>query len=125
MKAKDVVVGAVCAVKVSGKIVPVRLQTSSLNYNDRRYWLGINLLTRRQVRINSAQRIRHEVPPLRARVTSPSGEYHGVVTGYTSGIVDVFCSVDWGDYTTNMPANLLTVEDRPLENGAIQIGGRR
>jgi hypothetical protein len=57
MKNEDVSVGRVYAVKVSGQVVPVMLTTTS------RYggWNGLNLTTKRDVRIHSAAKLRFEL----------------------------------------------------------------
>jgi len=64
---KDVRVGAVYAVKVSGSIVPVRLDAedkiriSVLKGTIRNTWLGTNLRTNREIRIRSAAKLRYEL----------------------------------------------------------------
>jgi len=57
MKKANVTLGGVYAAKVSGKVVPVRLDAES------RYggWDATNLATKKQVRIKSAQRLRYAV----------------------------------------------------------------
>jgi len=55
MKKKNVVIGSVYAVKVSGNVVPVRVVRES-PYGG---WEGLNLKTRRSVRIRTAARLRH------------------------------------------------------------------
>lgn len=57
MKKKDVVVGATYAVKVSGKIVPVRVYAT----HHAGGWYGLNTYTDREVRIRTAGRLRHRV----------------------------------------------------------------
>jgi hypothetical protein len=57
MKKRDVVVGQVYAVKVSGRIQPVRVIAES-PYGG---WVGCNLQTGREVRIRSAARLRYTV----------------------------------------------------------------
>jgi len=54
MKKGDVKVGSVYAVKVSDKVVPVRIEREHPNGG----WLGTNQETGREVRVKSAQRIR-------------------------------------------------------------------
>lgn len=54
MKKAEVVIGKTYAVKVSGNVVPVRIDRES-QYGG---WDGTNLRTRKQVRIKSAQRLR-------------------------------------------------------------------
>jgi len=58
MKKADVTLGGVYAAKVSGKVVPVRLDAES------RYggWDATNLATKKKVRIKSAQRLRGPWP---------------------------------------------------------------
>lgn len=56
MKKSEVTLGKVYAVKVSGKIVPVRLDSES-PYGG---WNGTNLNTKREVRIRSAAKLRRE-----------------------------------------------------------------
>ena len=55
MKKADVKVGSVYAAKVSGKVVPVRIDAESA----RGGWTGTNQATGKQVRIKSAQRLRY------------------------------------------------------------------
>jgi len=55
MKKADVKVGSVYAAKVSGKVVPVRIDAE----NPRGGWTGTNQATGKQVRIKSAQRLRY------------------------------------------------------------------
>ena len=57
MKKSDVVLGQVYAVKVSGRIQPVRVVSES-TYGG---WVGRNLQTGREVRIRSAARLRYTV----------------------------------------------------------------
>lgn len=56
MKKSEVTLGKVYAVKVSGKIVPVRLDSESTCGG----WNGTNLNTKREVRIRSAAKLRRE-----------------------------------------------------------------
>lgn len=60
MKAKDVSIGKVYAVKVGEKIRPVRLDSVS------RYggWDATNLATSRTVRIRTAAKLRYPVEPI-------------------------------------------------------------
>ena len=55
MKRKDVEVGATYAAKVSGRIVPVRID----GINPRGGYFGRNTLTGREVRLRSAARLRY------------------------------------------------------------------
>jgi len=57
MRKTDVSVGKVYIVKVSGKLVPVRL----LNETSRGGWMGVNLNTDREIRIKTAGRLRREI----------------------------------------------------------------
>jgi len=57
MRKEDVRIGHVYAVKVSGKIVPVRITRKS----DMGGWVGISLETGRDVRIKTAGKLRSEV----------------------------------------------------------------
>ena len=54
MKKADVKVGGLYAAKVSGKVVPVRIDAE----NPRGGWDATNTVTRKKVRIKSAQRLR-------------------------------------------------------------------
>jgi hypothetical protein len=56
MKRKDVEVGRTYLVKVSGRLVPVRLEAEHPNGG----WTGVNKETRRQVRVRTAARLRCE-----------------------------------------------------------------
>ncbi len=57
MKKKDVETGKIYAVKVSGRVVPVKLDKES-PYGG---WYGTNLRTGRQIRIRTASRLRYEM----------------------------------------------------------------
>lgn len=59
MRKADVRIGATYTVKVSGRLVPVRVDGVSPFGG----WDGTNLQTRRAVRIKSAQRLRPRVTP--------------------------------------------------------------
>ena len=59
MKKRDVKIGSVYAVKVSGQIAPVRLD--SVAFRSGRGWLGTNLRTKRQIRILTAGKLRCEL----------------------------------------------------------------
>jgi hypothetical protein len=54
MKKDNVKVGSIYAVKVSGSVVPVRLDRESPHGG----WLGVNMKTHKEVRVKSAQRLR-------------------------------------------------------------------
>lgn len=54
MKKHEIHVGAVYAVKVSGRVVPVKIITIAGSGG----WYGISLVTHAEVRIKSAQRCR-------------------------------------------------------------------
>ena len=54
MKKADVKIGGTYAAKVSGKVVPVRIES----VNGRGGWDATNTVTRKKVRIKSAQRLR-------------------------------------------------------------------
>jgi hypothetical protein len=56
MKKKDVIVGRTYLVKVSGRLVPVRLEAEDPNGG----WTGVNQETRRQVRVRTTARLRCE-----------------------------------------------------------------
>jgi hypothetical protein len=65
MKGNEIEVGKVYAVKVSGKVVPVRIWRKCERFPKHRpygvdYWEGCNCRTGRQVKILSAQRFRYE-----------------------------------------------------------------
>lgn len=68
MKAKDVTIGGTYLAKVSTKVVPVRIDRES-PYGG---WDATNLMTDRQVRIKSAQRLR--CPANRAGSAQPRPE---------------------------------------------------
>lgn len=59
MKKKDVTIGKIYAVKVSGKVVQVKIINESV-YGG---WNGINTYTKRNVRIKTAGKLRYEVTP--------------------------------------------------------------
>jgi hypothetical protein len=63
MKKGDVILGQVYAVKVSGRLQPVRVVAESPHGG----WVGRNLLTGRAVRIRSAARLRRPIPPAELR----------------------------------------------------------
>jgi len=57
MKKKDVSVGKIYAVKVSGKVVPVKLISES-PYGG---WNGTSLVTGRKIRVKTGGRLRKEL----------------------------------------------------------------
>jgi len=57
MKKNEIKVGKVYAAKVTGKVVPVRIERT----NPKGGWDAINMQTKRPVRIKSAQRLRSQV----------------------------------------------------------------
>ncbi len=59
MKKKDVEIGKTYIVKVSGKLVPVKLVSK---YEYGRGWNGKNMKTGRDVRIKTAAKLRRLVP---------------------------------------------------------------
>ena len=59
MKKAEVKVGGTYLAKVSGAVVPVRIQSE----HPRHGWVGVNTVTRREVRIKTAARLRREVRP--------------------------------------------------------------
>ena len=61
MKSKDVSLGQVYVVKVSGKLTRVRLDSES-PYGG---WVGTNLQTKHQVRIKTAAKLRSEVKKIK------------------------------------------------------------
>jgi hypothetical protein len=63
MKKGDGILGQVYAVKVSGRVQPVRLVAQSPHGG----WLGRNLQTGRSVRIRSVARLRYPIPPAQLR----------------------------------------------------------
>lgn len=66
MRSTDIEVGEVYAVKVSGKVRPVRITTKVCNRQGRRDgWMGINLRTGREVHIRSPQRCRYQMSKCR------------------------------------------------------------
>jgi hypothetical protein len=69
MKKREVVLGQVYAVKVSGRIQQVRLVAESPHGG----WVGRNLQTGREVRIRSAARLRY---PVRQDQQEPQAEQH-------------------------------------------------
>ena len=69
MKKRDVVLGQVYAVKVSGRLQSVRLVAESPHGG----WVGRNLQTGREVRIRSAARLRY---PVQQATQNPPAEQH-------------------------------------------------
>lgn len=65
MKKSDVKVGATYSAKVSGNVVPVRIDRE----NPRGGWDGTNTKTKKSIRIKSAQRLRGPVGP---KATQPA-----------------------------------------------------
>jgi len=57
MKKKDVEIGGTYRVKVSGKVVPVKI-LNECHYGG---WIGRNTVTGREVRIRSARRLRSRI----------------------------------------------------------------
>jgi len=70
MKKDNVKVGQVYAVKVSGNVVPVRLDKVSPHGG----WLGTNMTTRKEVRIKSSQRLRGLWPKKAMPIVADKGE---------------------------------------------------
>ena len=64
MKKSQVRVGGTYTAKVSGFVAPVRILSESPHGG----WVGINILTKREVRIKSAARLRREIDP---HITKP------------------------------------------------------
>lgn len=62
MKANEIEFGQTYAVKVSGKICPVRIRAATTPLSGRRHWIGINERTGREIVIKSPQRIRYAMP---------------------------------------------------------------
>ena len=62
MKKVDVSIGKIYVVKVSGKLVPVRLAREA-SYGG---WFGVNMATAREVRIRSAAKLRRELSEMAA-----------------------------------------------------------
>ena len=60
MKKRNVAIGNIYAVRVSGKMCPVRL----LNESPYGGWLATNLYTRREIRVKTAGRLRYELVEL-------------------------------------------------------------
>ncbi len=72
MKKADVKLGGTYAAKVSGKVVPVRIDAE----NPRGGWDATNTATGRKVRIKSAQRLRgavHKSKPMALAIPSQAG----------------------------------------------------
>ena len=59
MKKDNVRVGGTYLAKVSGAVVPVRIQSA----HPRSGWIGVNTVTHREVRIKTSARLRREVRP--------------------------------------------------------------
>jgi len=59
MKKSEVQIGKTYTAKVSGFVVPVRIVSESPHGG----WVGINILTHREVRIRTAARLRREIDP--------------------------------------------------------------
>ncbi len=58
MKAADIRIGETYLARVSGKQARVKITAERTSYNNRRYWLGTNLATKREVTIRGAARLR-------------------------------------------------------------------
>jgi len=59
VKKSEVQIGKTYTAKVSGFVVPVRIVSESPHGG----WVGINILTHREVRIRTAARLRREIDP--------------------------------------------------------------
>ena len=59
MKKSQVEIGGTYLAKVSGQLVPVRVRAEHTLGG----WVGVNTVTRREVRIRSAARLRREINP--------------------------------------------------------------
>lgn len=70
MKKDNVKLGQTYACKVSGNVVPVRLDKESPHGG----WLGVNMATRKEVRIKSSQRLRGLWPKKTMPIVADKGE---------------------------------------------------
>ena len=59
MKKSQIKIGGTYTAKVSGFVVPVRILSESPHGG----WVGMNILTKREVRIRTAGRLRREIDP--------------------------------------------------------------
>ena len=59
MKKSQIKIGGTYTAKVSGFVVPVRILSESPHGG----WVGMNILTKREVRIRTAARLRREIDP--------------------------------------------------------------
>jgi len=73
MKKDDVKVGQEYLVKVSDRVVPVRIDAEHASGKG---WVGTNIVTGRQVRIKSAQRLRRPVAETPQEAPTPNGVAH-------------------------------------------------
>ena len=73
MKKDDVKVGQEYLVKVSDRVVPVRVDAEHASGKG---WVGTNVVTGRQVRIKSAQRLRRPVVETLQEARTPNGVAH-------------------------------------------------
>ena len=64
MKKSEVTIGKTYTAKVSGFVVPVRIESESPHGG----WVGTNILTHREVRIKTGARLRREIDP---HITKP------------------------------------------------------
>jgi hypothetical protein len=64
-------------VKISGRLVPVRIMGVIDQAHGRCYWTGTNLVTDRKVRIRSPQKCRRELTPAEASILSVRASVHG------------------------------------------------
>lgn len=73
MKQKDVVLHHVYAVKVGGRVVPVKLMREVSRKTAG--WTGLNLLTNREVRIKTAAKFRFELHQCPGLPSQPCGKW--------------------------------------------------
>jgi len=78
MKAREVKIGGVYLVKVTGRVVPVRIDATSGTG-----WVGTNLNTGRRVSIKSARRLRGPAPSETAATPSKAGKQDGRASAKT------------------------------------------
>ena len=89
MKKDNVKVGQVYAAKVSGAVVPVRLDRESPHGG----WLGTNMTTRKEVRIKSSQRLRGLWP----KKTMPIVAEKGQTKVDDQGVAETVAAVEKGN----------------------------
>ncbi|NLX57709.1 MAG: hypothetical protein GXY74_01315 [Phycisphaerae bacterium] len=113
MKKNNVKLGAVYAVKVSGSVVPVRLDRESSHGG----WLGTNMTTRKEVRVKSAQRLRGLWPKKTMPIVADKSEGKAD----DNGVAETVAAVEKGNLAEGVTVPEAKKERHSLLNLAAKV----